>query len=131
VIAEAGCTLAPCTPLTLKLTVALGSGTPLASLSWKTMVHWDAGLTVEQELMVASALPGAVYALTRAAEASVAKAAMISDVTKRRIKREGRTKVTVVPPTGSMQRGTYHRGVCSLKKTRNSRVTIRTQWRGR
>lgn len=101
VVALAGVTVEPVTPLVLNVTVASQTGLPLASFSWKVRLQLVPGLADEQDDVALRTLPGGVYALTTAAPLRTARAARAKEAPNSR-RRRGAVQlvVKILPPSG-------------------------------
>jgi hypothetical protein len=99
VVALAGVTVEPVTPLVVNVTVALHTGLPFASLSWNCKWQVPPGLTLEHDCVTLNTLPGGVYALTTAVPPNTATAARASEAPKSRSRRDAvETWVKILPP---------------------------------
>jgi hypothetical protein len=106
VVALAGATVDPVTPLVVNVTVALQTGLPLASLSWNWRLQLAPGPVLEQDCVTLKTLPGGVYALTTAAPPRTAAAANTREAPKRRSRRGAmRMVVTIFPPGAEQSSG--------------------------
>jgi hypothetical protein len=105
VVALAGATVEPVTPLVLNVTVALHTGLPLASLSWNWTLQLAPGLVLEHDCVTLNTLPGGVYALTAAAPPRIATAARAKEAPNSRSRRGAVDMVVkMLPPRAGQSR---------------------------